>query len=26
VIELHRLDYDAAQTQRKNRAAGLPSR
>ena len=25
-IELHRLDYNAAETQRKNRAAGLPSR
>jgi predicted phosphodiesterase len=24
-IELHRLDYNAAETQRKNRAAGLPS-
>jgi predicted phosphodiesterase len=25
-IELHRLDYDAAETRRKNRAAGLPVR
>ena len=25
-IELHRLDYNAAETQRKNRAAGLPFR
>jgi predicted phosphodiesterase len=25
-IELHRLDYNATETQRKNRAAGLPSR